>query len=458
MYMFHYLCPPPSTPLFSSVDSSNEDSSPTKPSILVLGGAGFVGSAICSRLDELGISYVAPTREELDITVSDAELKVADVCLQNACTAVISTIGSINTPHDEIVNAASGKAAVGARMGGAHKFVFIGNDDKVRDVSKSISFLKGYAAGKEEAESKIREIFGPSDYCIIQPTFIYGGDDFGLNPPRIASPLGQVAEEILGLYPIQAIADALPGPLGVAVSPPVSRERVAGAAVSASLGLNGNKVNLSGTDIASTATRRPSKRFTGGAKVDDALAVDDDETSQEKRQELKRRLFALGPDGQEEASQILAELEELLPSSTRPVEDQSLNGRWDFVFDVEADIGTGVIRKLMEDPPPMLGSVFQLNDVRMEISDNKRIDIVVNTNVLNKPCDLVLSTSLLPDDSDVDGTVVLERFDGVKLGDLQLPVPDSWKRSRPLTISYLDDDMLIASAGNEPHYLFRDKS
>ena len=454
----NYLCPttPRSQVLFSSAPSSDQAEHPSKPSVLVLGGSGFVGSAVCSKLDELGISYVAPSHDELDMVGTDAELKVADVCLQNACTAVISTIGSINASDDEVINAASGKAAIGARMGGCQRFVFIGNDPSVRDLSKSVPFLKGYAAGKEEAEAKIREVFSPSDYCIVQPTFIYGGEDFGLNPPRVASSVGQFADELLGLYPIQALADALPGVLGVALSPPVSRERVAGAAVSAALGLNGDKMTLAGPDIASVASRRPSKRMLESAKsgIDSTHAQED--TSFEKRQELKRRLFALGPGGQEEATEILAELEELLPSSTRPIENSALNGQWNFVFDVEADIGTGVIRKLIEDPPPILGPVFKLNDVRMEISNNERIGIVVNTEVLNRPCDVVLSTSLLKDDSDIDGTVVLEKFEGVKLGDIELPIPDSWKRSRPLTISYLDDDMIIASAGNEPHYLFRD--
>ena len=254
-----YLCPRRSTVvLFSSATSSDDEEDNLlhdKPSILVLGGNGFLGSAVSSRLDVLGISYVAPSHDELDITASDAELKMADICLKNACTSVISTVGSINTPDDEIINAANGKAAVGARMGGASKFVFIGNDESVRELSQSIPFLKGYAAGKEEAEAKICETFGPSDYCIVQPTFIYGGDDFGINPPRIASSVGQIADQLLGLYPVQALADALPGVLGVALSPPVSRERVASAAVNAALGLNGDKVTLSGTDIVSVASK-----------------------------------------------------------------------------------------------------------------------------------------------------------------------------------------------------------
>ena len=462
-----YLCPRRSTVvLFSSTTSSDDKEGkvlPEKPSILVLGGNGFLGSAICSRLDELGISYVAPSHDELDITASDAELKMADICLKNACSSVISTVGSINTPDDEVINAANGKAAVGARMGGASKFVFIGNDESVRELSQSIPFLKGYATGKKRAEAKIRETFGPSsDYCIVEPTFIYGGDDFGINPPRIASSVGQIADQLLGLYPIQAIADALPGVLGVALSPPVSRERVASAAVNAALGLNGDKVTLAGTDIASVASRRPSKRLLGAIEPEDLArdesAPDSEDASLERRKELKRKLFSLGPDGQEEAAQILTELEGLLPSSVRPVDDPSLNGRWDFVFDVEADIGTGVIRKLIEDPPPIIGPAFQLNDVRMEISNNMRIDIIVATKVLNRDCDLVLSTILLQDESDVDGTIVLEQFEGIRIGDMQLPVPESWKRSRPLSISYLDEDMIIAAAGNEPHFLLRDKS
>ena len=465
----YYLCPRRSAfVLFSSATASDDEEDkllPTKPSILVLGGNGFLGSAICSRLGELGISHVAPSHDELDITASDVELKIADICLKNACTSVISTVGSINSPDDEIVNAASGKAAVGARMGGASKFVFIGNDDSVRELSQSIPFLKGYAAGKEQAEAKIRETFGPSDYCIVQPTFIYGGDSFGMNPPRIASSVGQIADELLGLYPVQAIADALPGVLGVALSPPVSRERVASAAVNAALGLNGDKVTLAGTDIVSVAPRRPSKRLLGAIEPEDLAREEsapdagyDENKSSQRRQELKRRLFSLGPDGQDEAAQILTELENSLPSSVRPVDDPSLNDRWDFVFDIEADIGTGVIRKLIEDPPPILAPAFQLNDVRMEITDNKRIDIIVATKVVNRECDLVLSTNLIPDESDVDGTMVLEQFEGIRIGDMQLPVPESWKRSRPLSISYLDEDMIIAAAGNEPHFLLRDKS
>ena len=451
----------------TSPSTSAANSSPANVGnkILVLGGSGFLGSAICAKLSDMGIPYVSTSTNGRDGTIpldltqdddADVELRVADMIVKNGCDAVISTVGSINTPNDEKVNAASGRAAVAARMGGAKRFVFIGNAPKIRELSKTIPFLKGYAAGKEEAEGRIRDAFGPTDYCIVQPTFIYGGRDFGINPPRVESTVGQFAEELLGLYPLQAVADALPGALGVPLSPPVSRERVASAAINAALGLNGGLVTLEGSNIVAVASRRPSIIKSDGDG--EAAVFDTEEAAWEERQELKRRLFSLGPEGQEEATAIMEQLENLRPSSVRPIEDPTLNGRWDFVFDVEPDIGTGVIRTLIEDPPPMLGPIFNLNDVRMEIENNRIIRIVVATKVLGQDCDLVLSTSLLPDESDVAGTTVLERFEGIEVGGNKLPVPDSWKRSRPLEISFLDEDMLIARGnGGEPHFLMRDK-
>jgi len=42
---------------------------------------------------------------------------------------------------------------------------------------------------------------------------------------------------------------------------------------------------------------------------------------------------------------MLEELERHKPATTRPTKDPILNGRWDFCFDVELDVGTGFIKE-----------------------------------------------------------------------------------------------------------------
>ena len=65
-----------------------------------------------------------------------------------------------------------------------------------------ISSLNEYAKGKEESERLIERTFGQKAF-IIKPTFIYGGNEFGLNPPRLPVGLGEIVEALLGLYPVQ---------------------------------------------------------------------------------------------------------------------------------------------------------------------------------------------------------------------------------------------------------------
>ena len=73
-------------------------------------------------------------------------------------------------------------------------------------------------------------------FCVIKPTFIYGGEVFALKPPRVTAAYGSGVEEVLSLAPIQALADAAPGLIKVALRPPVSVEAVATACASAALG------------------------------------------------------------------------------------------------------------------------------------------------------------------------------------------------------------------------------
>ena len=445
-------------------DSSGSAAVAAPPKVLVLGATGFVGSEICRRLSALGVPHIAASSSgqgatvPLDLTAPDCEARTEELCRTEGIRAVISAVGSINTPDDEAVNGGTARAAAGARAGGVERFVFIGNAPGARALSRSVPALRGYVAGKEASEAAIREAFGPDDYAIVQPSFIYGGPDLGLDPPRVTQELGQACEELLGLYPVRAVADVLPGPLGVLLAPPVSHERVARAAIHAALGLCRGKPELTGDDLVAAAARRPPRGFGGGAP---AAAP-----AEEERAELKRRFFALrsaaaaAPDAaaQAEAVAIMEGLEELRPPASRPITDPALNGRWDFVFDTEGDLGTGLIKGLLESPSPVVQPVFDLKDVRMEVAGSETIRIVVATQALGRPCDLVLTTSFRPDASDPEGTMAWERFEGITLAGAELPVPDAWKRERPLEISYLDDDMLIARGnGGEPHVLLRDQ-
>mmetsp|Transcript_8446 Transcript_8446/g.17788 ORF Transcript_8446/g.17788 Transcript_8446/m.17788 type:complete len:146 (-) Transcript_8446:193-630(-) len=81
-------------------------------------------------------------------------------------------MGVIGTKDDEHVNAALVNAIRGAKRADQEseiikRFVMIGNPRRVRRLSKKLPFLKGYANGKEEAESALRQYFHERG-CIIK--------------------------------------------------------------------------------------------------------------------------------------------------------------------------------------------------------------------------------------------------------------------------------------------------
>lgn len=433
--------------------------------ILVIGSTGFVGSAVTEYLDSLrdhgDLDYITAGRSGaaneyvVDLSSPTAVDDVQRICQEQSPTAVICTVGTLSgNSQDEAGNAAVGKAALGAAGRGeggmkkkttVERFVSIGNDARMREFSHSFGPLRAYAKGKEQAETDIRNAF-PTGHCIIQPTFIYGGDDVSLQPPRVPSTVGQVAEDILGLYPMQALSNALPGPLGMLLGAPVSRERVAAAAVHAALGLtNEAETALADRDeIIAVAARRP-PRLT---------------RSKQSVAALKEQIFRLGDcDASEvclaDAFGLLEEIETL--RTRKPATDPILNGRWDFVFDVEADLGTGVVKDVLQGNSP-IKPVFDLSDLHMEISEqNSKVQIFVETKVLGQRLPVVLETKLEADAHDPTGTKFAETFQEIHIGGLNLPIPDSWRQSRPLEFSYVDETMLIARGnGGEPHYLKRD--
>lgn len=67
-----------------------------------------------------------------------------------------------------------------------------------------------YFKGKKRAEEAIAASF-PSAGVIIKPTFIYGGNSFGLTPPRVSDGYGAGIDALLSSGPLRALAGISPG-------------------------------------------------------------------------------------------------------------------------------------------------------------------------------------------------------------------------------------------------------
>jgi len=444
----------------SSTGTSTTVSS-TRSKILVLGGTGFLGSEIVNQAQSRSDVDVVCTSASgkdgaltLDLTSADAGELVRKAA--EGCVGVISTVGSIGTKYDRQINSATAVAARAARAAGVKHFVSVGNNERVRGLTKSMPFLTDYAEGKEESERAIRELYGYNG-CIVQPSFIYGGNKYGISPPRVASPVGALAEEVLGLYPIQALSKALPDALGAPLEPPVSVESTAGACLNVALGIcEGYTVLDSKDSIVMAATAHRPR----GCIDEEECSVEEEAEIQSRRDYIKRMLQT--PNSGQDDIALMEELESLRARSTKPAYDASLNSRWDFVLS-KSDLGTDLLKKLKpEEGFSPLQLAYAVRDVYMEISEEQsQVKIVLKSKILGRNIDVALSTSLLPMayDDETDGTLFVERFEGVKVGDVDMPIPKSWKRSRYLEIGYLDHDMMIARGnGGEPHFLLRGRN
>uniref|UniRef100_A0A7S3LFR6 NAD(P)-binding domain-containing protein n=1 Tax=Amphora coffeiformis TaxID=265554 RepID=A0A7S3LFR6_9STRA len=212
--------------------------------VLVLGGTGMVGSEVVKVLQGLGFNVLATSTDGRDGTVAlDFRQEPKDLAAQvealaQGCTAVISTVGVIGTENDEMVNRGSGIAASAAKKAGVSRFSYISVAPEVREFGEGFDFLQSYMQGKAFSEASIQDEFGSSaSYTLIEPTFIYGGDKFALNPPRVASGYGQLIETLLSSAPFRAATNIAPeGFIKIALEPPVSASSVAKAAVAGALG------------------------------------------------------------------------------------------------------------------------------------------------------------------------------------------------------------------------------
>jgi uncharacterized protein YbjT (DUF2867 family) len=219
-------------------------SSASQPKVLVVGGTGMVGSEVVKILKGMGVEVVATSTDGRDGTEAldfrtENNLAAAIESLAKGCTAVISCVGVVGTEEDAMVNSASGIAAFSARNVGVKHFSYVSVAPEVREFAKSFDFLDNYMAGKAYSESSIQRAFGSGEgsFTLIEPTFIYGGDKFALNPPRVASGYGQIIEGLLSSPPFRAATNIAPeGIIKIALEPPVSASSVAKAAIAGAIG------------------------------------------------------------------------------------------------------------------------------------------------------------------------------------------------------------------------------
>ncbi len=201
--------------------------------ILVLGGTGLVGSQVCKELENLGIAHTATGRSVLDVTSEGADQIYLDLVKKTGASAVISCIGSFNTPLDYKINSASGHLAE-ISPDSVTKFSYISVSPAVQDAVKGLPILPDYMKGKTESNSLIQRRF-PGRSTLVKPSFIYGGSSFSVNPPRVTSQYGSFIESILGSGLVRGVAGVTPGLISVALTPPISVVDVAKAAVNSIL-------------------------------------------------------------------------------------------------------------------------------------------------------------------------------------------------------------------------------
>ncbi|KAH7444815.1 hypothetical protein KP509_02G093000 [Ceratopteris richardii] len=208
--------------------------------ILVLGGSGFVGSAVCKAAVGQGIEVVSLSRSgrpSYTDTWSDQVTWIAgDVfntdwdSLLNGVTAVVSTIGGFGTNEQmEQINGEANVLAINAACNaGVRKFVFISvHDYNFPDFVKGV----GYFSGKKRAEAEVLAKFTTTG-TVLRPGFIYGKRRVnGIDIPLDA--FGEPLEKVLGVTKtFTRPFSSLPAS-DVFLVPPISVDDVAYAAIKA---------------------------------------------------------------------------------------------------------------------------------------------------------------------------------------------------------------------------------
>ena len=277
----HLVRLPVSSLQMSSGSSTNSDVSNTNNNlqVTVVGGTGFVGSRVCQILAEQGASVrsisksgTVPKWCQDETWTSQVTWTAVDLLEASSATlddamgkpvAVVSCVGVVGT-DPEVLKRGNGDANVAAfesaKRVGATRAAFVSVSSELVACREDFlpEFMGAYFEGKDAAEAAAIDAVGSDSLTIIRPTFIYGGDSFGLNPPRVTADYGAMIDQLLSFPPFQILADLLPGLAKIALRPPVSVEAVAGACAAAALGNLPGGQTLDGTPAINAATNAPS--------------------------------------------------------------------------------------------------------------------------------------------------------------------------------------------------------
>ncbi|KAF4383793.1 uncharacterized protein At1g32220, chloroplastic isoform X1 [Cannabis sativa] len=206
--------------------------------IVVLGGSGFVGSAICKAAVSKGIEVVSVSRsgrptypgswiDQVSWIPGDVFYLNWDEVLPGA-TAVVSTIGGFGSEEQMLrINGEANVVAVNAAKDyGIPKFVFI----SVHDYNlPSFLLSSGYFAGKRKAESEVLSKY-PNSGIVLRPGFIYGKrrvDSYEIPLDLVGEPLERILRSVENFTkPLNSLPAS-----DLILAPPVSVDDVALAAI-----------------------------------------------------------------------------------------------------------------------------------------------------------------------------------------------------------------------------------
>ncbi|KAG9452477.1 hypothetical protein H6P81_005381 [Aristolochia fimbriata] len=210
--------------------------------VVVLGGNGFVGSAICRAAVSKGIEAVSLSRSGRpsysDSWVDQVTWMTGDVFYARwdevlvGATAVVSTIGGFGT--DEQMKRINGEANItavnAAKEYGVPKFILI----SVHDYNLPSFFLSsGYFTGKREAESEVLSKY-PNSGVVLRPGFIYGKrrvNGYEVPLDLVGEPLDKFLQATENLVrPLKSLPAS-----DLLLAPPVSVDDVAWATIDAIL-------------------------------------------------------------------------------------------------------------------------------------------------------------------------------------------------------------------------------
>jgi nucleoside-diphosphate-sugar epimerase len=279
--------------------------------VTVVGGTGFVGSRVCKILTEKGASVQSISKTGVvpkwcqdeewtsKVTWSAVDLLEATPATLDAAMgspqAVVSCVGVVGTDPDELKRG-NGDANVAvfesSKRVAAKCAAFVSVSDEVAACREGWlpEFFGAYFDGKVAAEAAAADAVGRESLTVIKPSFIYGGDSFGLLPPRVNTAYGSLIDQLLSFGLVQVLADVAPGLIKVALRPPVSVEAVAGACAAAALGeIKGE--TLDGTKAINAATNPPASTGLTDAiewTVETAKGAIDSASALAKEQAMKK--------------------------------------------------------------------------------------------------------------------------------------------------------------------------